>query len=76
MSKRFGKKCEHEVDQPSDSVSGSLSASEVQAILDRTDWKKYWSACRDAAQEEIEAYEQMYVRSMASNRWMKKNSVV
>jgi len=49
----------------------SVSASDVQKILDRTDWQKYWSDVNEAASKEIEAYEQAEARSKRTNRFIR-----
>lgn len=54
-----------------DEPHGSVSASDVQKILDRTDWQKYWSDVNEAASKEIEAYEKAEARSKRTNRFIR-----
>jgi len=50
---------------------GSVSASEVQAILDATDWDKFWKDVADDSAPEIEAYEKAEARSKRTNRFIR-----
>ena len=45
----------------------SVSASEVRAILNATDWDKFWQNVAEAAAPEIEAYRQAEARSRNIN---------
>lgn len=45
-----------------DKYTSPVSAVDVQAILDQTDWQKYWNDVNEAASKEIEASEQASCR--------------
>jgi hypothetical protein len=42
-----------------------MTEEEINAILARTDWAKYWQDVADAARPELEAYSRAMVSSLA-----------